>query len=165
MEYLKINGFCPECGHKLIEKELEHEGIIPFCENCNKYVFPKFNVAVSCVIFYENTDKIILVKQYGRDFYILVAGYVNLGETAESAVVREIKEELGLTVDSYSFNKTSYFEKSNTLILNYTVHASGKISPNYEIDSFSLFTKDEALNNIKASSLAKEFLTYALTNK
>ena len=84
-------GFCPECGSKLIEKPLEGEGIIPFCPVCNDYRFPKFNVAVSMIVINEQTDEILLIQQYGRPFYILVAGYLNRGEQEEQAVVREIK--------------------------------------------------------------------------
>ena len=31
-------GFCPECGAKLVEKPLEGEGIIPFCPVCNDFI-------------------------------------------------------------------------------------------------------------------------------
>ena len=40
---------CPECGAKLIELELEHEGLVPYCENCKEYRFPMFNTAVSMI--------------------------------------------------------------------------------------------------------------------
>ncbi len=31
-----IQKHCFECGAKLIEKELEGEDIVPFCEKCNQ---------------------------------------------------------------------------------------------------------------------------------
>ena len=54
----------------------------------------------------RSTDhsKILLIQQYGKARNILVAGYVNKGESAEEAVVREVKEETGLTVVDYRFN-------------------------------------------------------------
>ena len=52
-----------------------------------------YNIAVSMIVVNEETDKIMLIKQYGDPFYILVAGYVNRGEPLENAVVRENKEE------------------------------------------------------------------------
>ena len=36
--------YCHECGSELTEKELENEGIIPFCPKCNQYRFPMYNV-------------------------------------------------------------------------------------------------------------------------
>jgi NAD+ diphosphatase len=77
---------CPECGTKLIEKELEHEGLVPYCETCKEYRFPMFNTAVSMICKYQ--DNVLLIKQYNKPFYILVAGYLNLGEGLEDAVKR-----------------------------------------------------------------------------
>ena len=115
-----IQKHCFNCGTKLIEKELKGEGIVPFCENCNSFQFPMYNIAVSMIVVNEETDKIMLIKQYGNPFYILVAGYVNRGEPLENAVVREIKEETGMNVSHIKFNRTKFYEKSNTLMCNFT---------------------------------------------
>lgn len=66
--------YCVECGTKLITKYLENEGDIPFCTSCNAYGFPIYNTAVSMIVVNEKTQKILLIQQYGRPFYILVAG-------------------------------------------------------------------------------------------
>lgn len=71
---------------------------MPFCEKCNQYRFPVYNVAVSMIVVNEQNGKIMLIQQYGKPVYILVAGYINRGEQAENAVAREIKEETGMTV-------------------------------------------------------------------
>ena len=91
--------YCQECGTALTEKYLENEGMIPFCPKCNQYRFPMYNVAVSMIVVNKSTDNILLIKQYGRPFFILVAGYVNRTESLEHAAIREIKEETGLSVD------------------------------------------------------------------
>ena len=91
-----IQKHCFECGTALIEKELEEEGIVPYCPKCQQYRFPMYNVAVSMIVVDEETGKILLIQQYGKPSYILVAGYVNRGEAEEHAVVREVREETGL---------------------------------------------------------------------
>ena len=91
-----IQKHCWECGAALIEKSLEGEGIVPFCPVCGEYRFPMYNAAVSMIVVDENTGRILLIQQYGRPSYILVAGYINRGESAEDAVRREILEETGL---------------------------------------------------------------------
>ncbi|MFR5355023.1 MAG: NAD(+) diphosphatase, partial [Clostridia bacterium] len=153
-------GFCPECGAKLVEKPLEGEGIIPFCPVCNDYRFPKFNVAVSMIVINEQTDEILLIQQYGRPFYILVAGYLNRGEQEEQAVVREIKEETGMTAYKIHFNRTRFYEPSNTLMCNFTAYVkdASELNPNSEIDSYHWFSREEARKNIRPNSLAAEFL-------
>ena len=46
-----IQKHCFECGTALIEKELEEEGIVPYCPKCQQYRFPMYNVAVSMTVF------------------------------------------------------------------------------------------------------------------
>lgn len=151
---------CIECGAELEEKYLENEGMIPYCPQCGQYRFKQFNVAVILIVRDEKTGKILLIKQYGRPFFILVAGYVSCGEAVEATVVRELKEETGLDAKRCVFNRTKYFEPSNALMCNFTVYVEdgSLIHPNHEVDSFAWFTPEEAKTNIKENSLAKEFL-------
>ena len=152
--------YCQECGTALTEKYLENEGMIPFCPKCNQYRFPMYNVAVSMIVVNKSTDNILLIKQYGRPFFILVAGYVNRTESLEHAAIREIKEETGMTVASIKFNRTRFFEPSNTLMCNFTafVEDDSELSVNNEVDSYCWFSKDDARENIKPESLAAYFL-------
>ena len=154
------SNYCRECGTKLVPKELKNEGIIPYCPSCEQYRFPQYNVAVSMIVVDESRDRILLIQQYGRPSYILVAGYVNRGEGLEDAVRREVREETGMTVDHMKFNRTQFFEKSDTLMCNFTafVKDAGEFDPNYEIDSSAWFTRDEARANIRPDSLAEFFL-------
>lgn len=158
-------SYCTECGEKLIEKELENEGMIPFCTECNQFRFPMYNVAVSMIVINEKEKKILLIQQYGREDYILVAGYVNRGERAEDAVVREVKEETGMTAKSIQFNRTKFYEPSNTLMCNFTVFVEDalELNVNEEIDRYKWFDFEAAKENIKQNSLASEFLCEYLT--
>ena len=155
-----MSSYCTECGTLLVEKELEDEGLVPYCEKCNQYRFPLYNVAVSMIVIDKSTGKILLIQQYGKPVYILVAGYVNRGERIEDAAVREIKEETGMTANRIKFNRTNFFEKSNTLMCNFTafVKDSSELNPNKEIDSYKWFSPDEARKNILPDSLASKFL-------
>ena len=152
--------FCRECGTKLVPKELENEGIVPYCPSCEQYRFPQYNVAVSMIVVNEEKDEILLIQQYGRPSYILVAGYVGRGEALEDAVIREVREETGMTVSHMKFNRTQFFEKSDTLMCNFTafVKDSSELHTNYEVDKYAWFTRDEARANIRPNSLAEYFL-------
>ena len=154
------SNYCRECGTRLVPRELENEGIVPYCPNCEQYRFPQYNVAVSMIVVNEEKDEILLIQQYGRPSYILVAGYVSRGESLEDAVAREVREETGMTVSRIKFNRTQFFEKSDTLMCNFTafVKDSSDLDPNYEIDSYAWFTRDEARANIRPNSLAEYFL-------
>ena len=155
-----IQKHCFECGTALIEKELEEEGIVPYCPKCQQYRFPMYNVAVSMIVVDEETGKILLIQQYSKLSYILVAGYVNRGEAEEHAVVREVREETGLEVEDLRFNRTKFFEPSNTLMCNFTafVRTAKALHINHEVDRCKWFTPQEARENIRPNSLAAEFL-------
>lgn len=164
-EMVEMN-YCMQCGAKLTKKHLDGEGMIPFCEKCDDFRFPVFNTAVSMIVMNESKSKIILIKQYNKKRFILVAGYVNKGEDAEDTCVREVREELGLDVTSVHFNHSHYFAGSNTLMLNFTVTVSGETpKPNREIDYWEWFSKEEAAKNIAPGSLASEFLHGYLTGE
>jgi ADP-ribose pyrophosphatase YjhB (NUDIX family) len=84
-----------EANRKSAEEEKRK---IPFCPSCGDWRFPRYNAAVVMVIFNEVKDRMLMVKQHHEEQYYLVAGYIDEGETAEHAVVREIREETGLEV-------------------------------------------------------------------
>src|SRR5574344_92290 len=164
---IMIQKHCFECGTALVERELDGEGVVPYCPECQQFRFPMYNVAVSMIVINEQNGTILLIKQYGKPSFVLVAGYVNRGEQVEHAVGREIKEETGMTVSRIQFNRTSFFEPSNTLMCNFTafVKDDSELSTNAEIDSFQWFSPEEARQNIRPNSLAERFLNAYLDER
>ena len=151
--------YCVECGTKLIYKYLEKEGLIPYCQKCNEYRFPIFSSAVSMLILNPDKNKILLIQQYGKPSFILVAGYINKGENALEAVKREVFEEVRLHVSELTFNSSEYYEPTNTCMFNFScVSDSENFILNNEVDKAQWFTFEEAEKNIKENSLAQKFL-------
>ena len=60
----------------------------------------KFKYRVSAIFVRNNK---LLVSQYGEEAYCLPGGYVELGETSEEAMLRELKEELNLDFEILTF--------------------------------------------------------------
>ena len=156
--FVEMN-YCMQCGTKLQLRRHESEGIIPYCDGCQDWRFPVFNTAVSMIITNEDADRVLMILQYGKPTYVFVAGYVNNGEGAEAAAVREVQEELGMTVTSLHYNISRYYPPSNTLMLNFTVTVKeDDAHPNEEIDAWRWFTKEEARRNVRPNSMAAAFL-------
>lgn len=66
----------------------------------------KFNLRVGAVI--TDGTRVLVGKDSRVDFYTVVGGRVKFGETAETAVLREIREELGVSAEIdrlYSINE------------------------------------------------------------
>ena len=161
-------NYCMECGTRLQKKFLKNEGMVPYCDCCEAFRFPVFSTAVSMEVLNPAQDKILLIKQYGKDRYVLVAGYVNQGENAETTVAREVQEEIGLSVSQIRFQRSEYFDPSNTLMLNFSCVAQSEdlsqVSED-EIDSCRWFSLAEAKEAIAKGSLAGKFLTAFLEEK
>lgn len=151
---------CVECGAKLEPRELKNEGMIPYCPACGQFRFPIFNTAVSMVVTDPVEKKILLIQQYGRTSNILVAGYVSKGENAETTCMRELMEEVGLEAQALRFNRSRYFEPSNTLMLNFTcaVKPGQSVRTTEEVDAWHWYTYEEARAQIRPNSLAQAFL-------
>ena len=156
--------FCYECGEKLALVLHEEEGLIPFCKNCNEFRYPQFATAVTIVATNRNKDKILLAKHAGQDDYILFAGYVKKGETAEKTVTREFKEETKLNVVKLKYTSSRYRADKNLLLLNFIVVAeNGDAVPDRrEIAEVKWFDFDEALENVRKDSDAEAFLKSAV---
>ena len=164
MPKLEMN-YCMQCGTRLeMRMHPQEETEVAYCPSCEAFRHPVYNTAVSMVVQNASRDRILLIQQYGRPSYILVAGYVNRGEDAEDAAVREVREEMGLKVTAVRFNHSHFFAPSNTLMLNFTAEVeSEEVHVNTEVDSYAWFSKDEARQQILQGSLAQAFLEGALT--
>lgn len=63
------------------------------CTECGKEVWPQLATAI--IVLIHKGDEVLLVhaRNFKTDFYGLVAGFVETGETLEQAVRREVMEE------------------------------------------------------------------------
>lgn len=158
---------CYECGTVLVEKYLEKEGMIPYCPKCGQFRFPIFNTAVSMEVQSPDKSRILLIQQYGKKRNILVAGYINRGESAEHAVAREVKEEIGLTVHDITFNQSQFFEPSNTLMLNFSCVADSEDLSGVtdEVDHAEWYERSKTPEIIAQNSVAQQFLLSFLESK
>ena len=107
--------YCKQCGEKLTLRFCENEGLVPYCDKCEAYKFPQFNVAVSMVVTNRAQDKILLAKHVEDEDFILFAGYIKKGENAEKTVPREIKEELGFDVVKSKYMSSRYHSQRDAV--------------------------------------------------
>lgn len=114
------NRFCGKCGsamaHKTDERAMQ-------CQACNAVVYPKISPAVIVAIISNN--KILLAHNAGfaGKWYSLVAGYVDVGETLEETVVREVKEEVGLDVWNIRYYKSQPWALSGSMMIGFIAEA------------------------------------------
>ena len=147
--------YCPYCGNKLVKKEIGDEGFIPFCEKCKVPLWDMFTTSIIAAVVNEQNEIALLRQNYvSATKYVCVAGIMKIGESAEEAVVREIKEEIGLAVDEVEFVKSYPYEKKEMLMLGYKAavkKADFKLSG--EVDSVQWVKFENALSLLREGSI------------
>ncbi len=151
--------FCPECGRRLLKKEIGDEGEVPYCESCGR---PFFSFSYPCVICLvtDGEGSFTLLKQgYVSKNYVFVAGYIQRCETPEAAAAREIKEEIGLDAVKTEYLGSFYHKRDDNLMLGFAVTVRrGKFSLSKEVDSAEWFTEEKARELLQSSTVCKELL-------
>ena len=156
--------YCTVCGEQLTLMFKQDEGLVPYCKHCAEYRFPRFATAVSMVVTNRTKDKILLAKHNGNDDYILFAGYIKKGETAEKAVTREFKEETKLDTVKFKYMGSRYHEPKEVLMLNYLIMAENgeMILDKNELTEAEWFEPEKALEIIRKNSIGEAFLKNAI---
>lgn len=129
--------YCPVCGNKLILKQAGDDGPVPFCTHCNRFWFNLFPVCVIALIV-NTRDEVLLLKQsyLSEEYSTFVAGYMQEGESAEAAIYREIKEEVGLDISSLHYVTSGWFGLKQILMIGFIAQTnSDKFILSEEVDS------------------------------
>lgn len=117
--------YCGVCGAPM----KMNTDISKKCPNCGKEIFPSLATAV--IVLIQRGDEVLLVhaKNFRSNFYGLVAGFVETGETLEEAVCREVREETGLTINNLKyFGSQPWPYPSGLMVGFFADYVSGEIT-------------------------------------
>ena len=130
MHPLEIFKFCPVCGSR-------HFAIHNFkskqCQDCGFTYYANPCSATAAFIINDRRELLVVrrAKEPAKGTLDLPGGFVDMGETVEEGMRREIMEETGLTVGDiqYLFSSPNVYMYSgmgvHTLDMDYLVHISG----------------------------------------
>jgi NAD+ diphosphatase len=139
MEWDRTNQFCSRCGTKTLRKP-EERG--KECPDCGELFYPRISPAV--IVLIRKGKEILLARSpnFPPDMYSLIAGFVEPGESAEAAVIREIREEVGIEVKNITYFGTQAWPFPNSLMIGFTAeYDSGDIRPDgFEIEDAKWFS-------------------------
>ena len=125
--WYRENRFCGCCGTPMVHDETLR---MVRCPACGQMVFPK--IMPSVIVAVTRGDKLLLTRynRPGAQRTALIAGFTEIGETAEETVVREVYEEVGLRVRNLRYYKSQPWGISaGGLLLGFWCEAEGDDEP------------------------------------
>ena len=120
--WYRDNQFCGRCG---THTEADGSQRMLRCPKCGNMIFPRITPAIMVAVTHE--DKILVTRYKGRAYkgYAMIAGFNEIGETAEETVRREVLEEVGLKVSEVKYYKSQPWGIDGNLMLGYFAKLDG----------------------------------------
>lgn len=155
--------FCGHCGCSTIHSETERALV---CPKCGQIEYPKISPAV--IVAITNGDKLLMSRYRDRPYggYALIAGFVEIGESFEEAVHREVMEEVGLKVKNVRYYKSQPWAFSDTEMIGFFAELDGDdtiILQEDELAEADWYSKEEIADDklsISVGSEMKMFFKY-----
>lgn len=114
---------CPMCGALT---ELRDAGWVRHCPVDSTDIFPRTDPAM-IVLVHDGADRCVLGRQsvWPTDRLSVLAGFVEPGESAEQAVLREVFEEVRISVTDIQYVTSQPWPLPQSLMLGFTARADG----------------------------------------
>jgi NAD+ diphosphatase len=127
LEWALTHAFCGRCGSPTDYSATE---LARTCPACDAVYYPRITPAVITLV--RKGPEILLARgrRFGPRFYSLIAGFVEPGETLEQAVVREVREEVGIEIRDIKYFDSQSWPFPSQLMVGFTAeYAAGALSP------------------------------------
>ena len=148
--------FCGCCGSRTEDSRTERALV---CTKCGHTEYPKICPAV--IVAVTDGDRLLMSRYKGRAYrgYALIAGFVEIGETFEETVRREVMEEVGLKVKNIRYYKSQPWAFTDTEMIGFFAELDGDDAIRLQEDELSEAgwdRRDEIPEDVSSISVGSE---------
>jgi NAD+ diphosphatase len=125
IEWDRTYQFCCRCRGELRPR---HDVRAKECGDCGRFEFPRLSPAI--IVLIEKGDSLLLARspRFAGEFFSVLAGFVEPGESLEEAVRREVMEEVGIAVRDIAYFGSQPWPFPDSLMIGFTAqYDSGEI--------------------------------------
>jgi len=159
--FVRTHQFCGQCGKRMFTIHWE---VAAQCRNCGHRAYPRISPAVIMAVV--KGDQVLLGKNKRNkgEIYSVLAGFVEVGETLEQTVAREVKEEAGIAIKNIRYFGSQPWPFPHNIMVAYVAdYESGEI----EIDENELiaadwFSADDLPEIPGEHSIARQLINHVL---
>jgi len=144
--------YCAACGSKtslhLVEKAM-------FCKDCNNLIYPRISPCV--IVLVTDREKLLLAhnKNFPGKIYSTLAGFIEVGETVEEAIQREIFEEVNIKVKNCQYYGSQSWPFPSQLMLGFHAeYKEGNLKPDGEEIDIAEWFNFQSLPDVPPGSIS-----------
>ncbi|MCA9918985.1 MAG: NAD(+) diphosphatase [Anaerolineales bacterium] len=161
IDWDRTHLFCSRCAtpNEILDYERAKK-----CPSCGLITYPRISPAIIVRVdrMIDGVPHVLLARngRWRRNFYSVLAGFVEPGETLEDCVHREVFEEVGLRLKKVRYFGSQPWPFPNSLMVGFTAeYASGDIVlEEEEIADAQWFTVDTLPNLPSGMSIARRLV-------
>jgi len=135
------------------------------CPKCGLLHFPRLAPAI--IVLVERGDKLLMARSrhFASGMYSVLAGFVEPGESLEEAVIREVKEEVGISIKDIQYFGSQSWPFPHSLMIGFTAtYEGGEISmDDTEIEDAGWFSIDKLPPLPGKISIARKLIDWFIT--
>lgn len=157
--------FCSRCGKPTDHTPHTFERI---CSNCNLFFYPRISPSIIVLIKKEHQILMARSPHFHPGTYGLIAGFVEVGESIEQAVHREVKEEVNIQIKNLQYFGSQPWPFPDSLMMGFIAeYDSGEIIiDTKEIEHAGWYSKDNLPGYPSSSiSIAKKLIDYFIVEQ
>jgi NAD+ diphosphatase len=159
----RTHQFCGQCGARMIEKTEERARR---CPRCGLVSYPRLSPAIIVAVVRRIKGKSHILLAHSHRFpqgpYSVLAGFVEPGESLEECVVREVCEEVGISLQNIRYFGSQSWPFPNSLMIGFTAeYEAGEITPQEsELADARWFAVDQLPNIPPPHSIARRLINW-----
>ena len=125
VNWRRTQAFCGSCGARTVARFGGHM-LQCTAPQCTRQHYPRTDPAI--IVLVELGDEALFGRksEWPENRYSTIAGFVEPGESAEQAVIREVAEETGIQVESAHYHSSQPWPFPGTLMLGYQAQAASR---------------------------------------
>ena len=128
--WYRVSRYCGACGAETAHDDRERAKV---CPQCGNRIYPRINPAV--IVGVTNGEKLLITRyKSGFRHNALVAGFTEIGETAEETVAREVWEETGIRVRNIRYYKSQPWGMASDLLMGFYCDVDGDDTIHMDVD-------------------------------
>lgn len=126
LEWADKHRFCGRCGGPMQTHSRGERARV--CAPCGSSIYPRINPCVIAII--TRGDELLLAQstRFTNGMYSALAGFMEVGESAEQTLIREVREEVGVEIGKLRYHASQSWPFSSSLMIGFFAeYVSGEI--------------------------------------